>query len=231
MLWSDIRYFEGEGEKANEGKKEKGKIELVKAERIEVKDPKLYIHTAGRLWDLKAENPGQIDEWVNVLASFIDVPIIGGKVKTTNMADMMNTMSSATPKAKPTGLFADRIEVRAVTLQRPTKEAKYGVQFAPYEGTSNGVMICGVTPGGPGDGLVRVREKVVGINGKTCDGLTYPEAVQLMRTVVDGTWSILTLDVEYRELYGKVTTEYEAAQPTELSLKVRRVCVCVSECV
>lgn len=213
------RYFEAAGDN-NEGKKLKGTIELVKAERVEIKDPKLLIHTQGRLWDLTADTPGQVDAWGDMLASFIDVPIIGRKVQRDSMVDMMGEMGVAAPKAEKPSLFPDRIDVRSVTLQRPSKEAKYGVQFAPYEGTADGVLICGVTEGGPGDNVVRIRERVVGINNKSCEGLTYPEAVQLMRTVVDGTWSVLNLEIEFRELYGVVSTEYEAGQETELNLKV-----------
>jgi hypothetical protein len=55
----------------------------------------------------------------------------------------------------------------------PTHCTRYGVQFSPYEGTADGVMICGVTEGGPGDGKVKIREKVIGINNKPCAGLTY----------------------------------------------------------
>jgi hypothetical protein len=213
------RYFESAGD-GDVGKKLKGTIDLIKTEKIEIKDPKLLIHTAGRLWDLTAEAPGQADAWGDMLSTFIDVPIIGRKVQSSSMADMMDSLGPAKKQGEAVSLFADRIDVRAVTLQRLSKEAKYGVQFAPYEGTANGVMICGVTVGGPGDGVVVVREKVVGINGKSCDGLTYPEAVQLMRTVVDGTWSVLNLDVEFREIHGIVSTEYEPTQPTELALKV-----------
>ena len=44
-------------------------------------------------------------------------------------------------------------------LQRASKEAKYGVQFSPYEGTADGVMICGITEGGPGDGQVTAFDR------------------------------------------------------------------------
>lgn len=52
------------------------------------------------------------------------------------------------------------MEIRSVTLQRASRDARYGVQFSPYEGISDGVLICGVTPGGPGHGVVAVRERV-----------------------------------------------------------------------
>lgn len=214
-----IKYFENEGENG-EGKKLKGEIKLSKAEKIVLDDPKLLIHTPERLWDLKAEAPGQVDKWGEMFTTFMDIPITGQKVQRNSMADMMDTLGPASPQKKKCGLFDDRIEVRSVTLQRDSKEARYGVQFAPYEGTANGVMICGVSAGGSGDGVVRIREKVIGINGKPCDGLTYPEAVQLMRTIVDGTWSVLNLDVEYRELYGIVGHDYEATTDSELGLKV-----------
>ena len=60
----------------------------------------------------------------------------------------------------------------------------------------------------------------MGINGHSCIGKTYPEAVDLMRTVVNGTWSVLKLDVQYREMWGKCGYEYEKTQDTELSMNM-----------
>jgi hypothetical protein len=51
----------------------------------------------------------------------------------------------------------------------------------------------------------------------------------LMRTVVDGTWSVLSLEVEFRELYGVVSHDYEPSQPTELALKVGQRIRIISE--
>lgn len=222
-----IQYFEGEG--TGGGKGLKGAIELNSAEKIVCADPKIMIHTRtgakSRIWTLTAEAPNQVEAWADILSRAVpNVPIEGRtEVKT---ADMANLMSSITPTKKKedddgvTALFADRVDVRAVMLQRASKEAKYGVQFSPYEGTADGVMICGITAGGPGDGLVVPGEKVVGINGHSCIGKTYPEAVGLMRTVVNGTWSVLKLDVQYRELWGVVAHDYDETADTELTLKI-----------
>lgn len=221
-----IQYFEGDG--TGTGKGLKGAIELNAAEKVVCADPKLFIHTRAqgkaRVWGLTAETPGQVERFVDIIAKVApNVPIEGRtEIKTEDMAAMA---ASIVPTGKkdadgPSEAFADRVDVRAVVLQRDSKEDKYGVQFSPYEGHADGVMICGVTAGGPGDGLVIPGEKVVGINGHACTGKTYPEAVGLMRTVVNGTWSILKLDVQFRELWGEVTYEYEAQLDTELTLKM-----------
>jgi hypothetical protein len=224
-----IQYFEYEGD-AGKGKGLKGAIELNSAEKIICADPKMQIHTMSggkkRIWGLTSELPNQVEQWAELLSKVVpNVPIEGRKaINTEDMAAMMSDMTKDAPKkgdaSGPSALFADRVDVRAAMLQRASKEAKYGVQFSPYEGTADGVMICGITEGGPGDGQVVAGEKVVGINGHSCIGKTYPEAVELMRTVVNGTWSVLKLDVQFRELYGKCGYEYEKTQDTELSMKL-----------
>jgi hypothetical protein len=43
-----------------------------------------------------------------------------------------------------------------------------------------------------------VGEVVVTIGGERLDGLTYPEAVQVVAHVVGGSWSVLSLEVKER---------------------------------
>lgn len=218
-----INYFVGKKDDGS-GKDAKGSIPLNDTEKVVCEDPKLFIHNPDRVWSLKADGPGMVEEWGNLLAEVVIAPVQGRKsIKADDMTSLMSNITLVKKDAAddtPSKLFEDRVDVRSVMLQRPTKESKYGVQFSPYEGTAEGVMICGVTEGGPGDGLVRAGEKVVGINGQPCSGKTYPEAVNLMRSVVDGSWAILKLDVQYRELWGVCSFEYEATNDTELSMKI-----------
>jgi len=218
-----VRYFVSAKEDGS-GKDEKGSIPLDNTEKVVCEDPKLFIHNPGRVWQLKTETPGQVEEWGGLLADVVIAPVQGRQsvALTEDMKNLMNSVKMVSEEVSddtPSKLFADRVDVRSVMLQRESQEVKFGVQFSPYDGTSDGVRICGVTAEGPGDGVVRPGEKVVGINGKSCDGKTYTEAVQLMRQVVDGTWSLLKLDVQFRPIFGACSFEYEPTNDTELAMK------------
>lgn len=83
---------------------------------------------------------------------------------------------------------------REVVLQRENRTDLFGVQFSPYLGISEiGVQVCGITPGACADGLIVPGEWVKAMNGKTTVGLTYPEAVNLMKSEVMATWVCCSL--------------------------------------
>lgn len=150
-----IYYYASPGDNGL-GKDKKGTITLDDTEKILCEDPKLFIHNPGRVWELQAEKPGQVEDWGEKFSAMLSCPVLGRKkVDRESMADLMNDLGPAKIKDAsvadgPSALFADRLEVRSVTLQRASKESRYGVQFSPYEGVADGVIICGVTPGGPG---------------------------------------------------------------------------------
>lgn len=216
-LRKEIRYYAAvkNGTPADK----KGSINLKTALKLECKPPKLFIHCPGRIWELNAEQLGQVEEWAKVLSETLNISVVGiskgiddAAALAASLQEKVTTKVAEEPEELP---FGHRI----IHLQRPDKMEKFGVQFRPYEGVSDGVEVCGVTEGGPAHNQLFMGEKVVRFGDESLDGMTYPAAVHLISQVVGSVWSVLTMEVAERERFAICVAEYVGQEEGELTLK------------